>query len=164
MPVATTLSRKKARVTICRENKNKTAFFIRRRACIFQPRLGGDSAFLAERLADGSGVTIYFNWPRPMERAEEGACTLALAIVAGTAELAARQKPAAALTASVGIHAARSIVSSMGVSNQPVSQGEAPTAARTLQQQAGPGEVLVSEIVSAAVESWVVHYRSSNFM
>ena len=86
-------------------------------------------------------------YPRVEEDGAERACTLALAIVADAAQVRA-ELGKAALTVSVGIHAAMSIVGCLDGGGRPVAQGEAPNIAHQLQAAAGPEQfVLVSGVV-----------------
>ena len=86
-------------------------------------------------------------YPRVEEDGAERACTLALAIVADAAQVRA-ELGKAALTVSVGIHAAMSIVGCLDGGGRPTATGEAPNVARQLQAAAGPGHyVLVSGVV-----------------
>ena len=122
-------------------------------------KLQGSRGLLAEQLADG--CTVYFNWPKVTEHAEECACGLALALVAAMARLneELRQQGMAAagvdaVAVRMGIHGALSVISHMvmtGGESMPVAQGEAPTVARRLQDLARPGTVVVTrEIFLAA--------------
>ena len=62
---------------------------------------------LAQRLADG--FTVVFNWPAVLQGAEERACALAIAIVAGAQKVSqssALIRGGEALVVHVGMHAA----------------------------------------------------------
>ena len=88
----------------------------------------------------------YFGFPRAEEDGEVRACSLALALVADAAQMR-QERGAAALTVSVGIHAAVVVVGRLDGGGRPVAQGEAPSIARQLQAAAAADEVLVSQVV-----------------
>ena len=103
---------------------------------------------LAQRLADG--WTVLFNYPATIQGAEERACGLALALVAGARELRTPEG-ADAVTLCIGVHAAVSIVGQDSTqAGQLLAQGEAPTCALRLQGQAEGGQVLLSDAVQRA--------------
>ena len=79
----------------------------------------------------------YFGFPRAEEDGEVRACSLALALVADAAQMR-QERGAAALTVSVGIHAAVVVVGRLDGGGRPVAQGEAPSLARQLRAAAGP--------------------------
>ena len=106
---------------------------------------------LAQRLADG--WTVLFNYPATIQGAEERACGLALALVAGARELRTPEG-ADAVTLCIGVHAAVSIVGQDSTQpGQLLAQGEAPTCALRLQGQAECGQVLLSDAVQRAATS-----------
>ena len=102
---------------------------------------------LAQRLADG--WTVLFNFPTTIQGAEERACGLAMALVAGAQSLSGSTAP---VTLYLGIHAAVSIVGEEA-GGELLAQGEAPTCALSLQSLAGANQVLLSSSVQQAAST-----------
>lgn len=94
----------------------------------------------------GDGVLAYFGWPTPHEDAAERAACAGLALVEAVAALSAPTGDP--LACRVGIATGLVVVGDLigeGPAREEAVVGETPNLAARLQQEAGPGQVVVAE-------------------